>query len=45
MGIDQKTPFVVDYCFLPTVDRDRSVLAKLLFCFMHLANKVNKALS
>lgn len=30
---------------LPTVDRDRPILAELLFCFMYLANEIDKALS
>lgn len=30
---------------LPTVDRDRPILAKLLFCFMYLANEIDEALS
>ncbi len=29
--------------FLPTVDRYGSILTKLLFCFMHLANEVDEA--
>lgn len=29
----------------PTVDWDRPVLAKLLFCFMYLANEIDEALS
>lgn len=30
---------------LPTVDRDRSILAKLLFCFMDLADEVDESFS
>lgn len=30
---------------LPTVDRDRSILAKLLFCFMYLTDEVDEAFS
>lgn len=30
---------------LPTVDRDRPILAKLLFRFMYLANEIDEALS
>lgn len=30
---------------LPTVDRDRPILAELLFCFMYLANEIDEALS
>lgn len=30
---------------LPTVDRDRTILAELLFCFMYLANEVDETLS
>ena len=34
---------VVDH--LPTMDWDRPILAKLLFCFMYLANEINEAFS
>lgn len=30
---------------LPTVDRDGTVLAELLFCFMYLANEIDETLS
>lgn len=30
---------------LPTVDRDRAILAELLFCFMYLADEINEPLS
>lgn len=30
---------------LPTVDRDGSILAKLLFCFMYLTDEVDEAFS
>lgn len=29
---------------LPAVDRDRSILSKLLLGFMHLANEINESL-
>lgn len=34
-----------DQPYLPTVDRDRPILAELLLCFMYLANEIDEALS
>lgn len=33
------------FVYLPAVNRDWSILTKLLLCFMHLANEVNKSFS
>lgn len=41
LGIDLYTIVV----HLPTVDWDRPILTKLLFCFMNLANEVDETLS
>lgn len=36
---------VIPVDHLPTVDRNRPILAELLFCFMYLANEIDEALS